>query len=153
MEVSLSEPTVMRASAARDEPAEPTAAASVVPSAAPLSPPEWRSDPPMLLEPAAAGVGFARVYRKVTFGTGEGDQPKPEYPPEADEAGQQGTVAVRYVVGIDGAVKSAEIAQASPWPLLNQAALRAIRQAWHYPPGLVRYLEVRIVFQHTATQG
>ncbi|MBV8781505.1 MAG: TonB family protein [Phycisphaerae bacterium] len=80
---------------------------------------------------SAAGGAIAPL----TFGVGEGQQPKPEYPIEAELAGQEGTVTVRFTVGESGRVESAEVIKPCPYPLLNQSALRTIRQQWRFAPG------------------
>ena len=83
----------------------------------------------------------------LTFGQGEGRQPAPEYPRQALREGQEGLVTVRMTVGEDGHVIAAEAASSSPWPLLNQAALRVVRSRWRFTPGSVRAYEVAIRFQ------
>jgi protein TonB len=55
----------------------------------------------------------------------------PVYPPVAKEAGVQGIVIVEATVGTDGAVTNARILKSVP--LLDQAALDAVRQ-WQYEP-------------------
>lgn len=85
----------------------------------------------------------------LVFGRGEGKQPAPAYPPAAIRAGQEGTVRVRLVVGQDGRVLVAEVVAPSPWPLLNEAALRAVRQRWRFAPGSPRCYEVPIRFDLT----
>ncbi len=82
----------------------------------------------------------------LTLGEGEGRQPPPTYPREAVLARQQGTVGVRFTVGEDGHVISAEVIAPS-YPLLNQEALRTIRAKWLFPPGPKRVYEVPIQFQ------
>jgi periplasmic protein TonB len=83
----------------------------------------------------------------LTFGQGEGKQPAPDYPRESLRQGQEGTVTVRMTVGEDGRVLAAEASSPSPWPLLNAAALRAVKSRWRFTPGPVRAYEVAIRFQ------
>jgi len=83
---------------------------------------------------------------RLTFGEGEARQPAPEYPIEAALARQQGTVVVLFTVGEDGRVTNAAASSPSPWPMLNQSALRTIRQSWRFPAGHVRSYEVAIQF-------
>ncbi len=83
----------------------------------------------------------------LTYGVGEGDQPAPEYPLEADLAGQHGSIVVRFTVGEDGRVTSAEIIEPCPFPLLNQSALRTIREEWRFKPGPVRVDDITIQFK------
>lgn len=91
--------------------------------------------------PVATGV------EHLVFGQGAGDQPPPEYPREAALARQEGTVVVRFVVDRNGNVESAEAIRPCPWPLLNQAAVRAIRENWRFAAGPVRSYEISIQFQ------
>ena len=89
------------------------------------------------------------VVQQLTFGVGEGEQASPEYPRQALEQHQEGTVVVRLVVGVSGQVSSAEAFQPCPWPLLNEAAVRTVRQQWRFAPGGVRTYDVAIRFQIT----
>jgi protein TonB len=91
------------------------------------------------------------AVQRLTFGQGEGLQPSPEYPAQAIQQHQEGTVVVHLVVSESGQVSSAEATQPCLWPLLNEAALRAVRQQWRFPPGNLRVYEVAIHFQ-IATQ-
>ncbi len=87
------------------------------------------------------------AVQRLTFGQGEGRQPSPQYPVQAIQQHQEGTVVVRLVVGENGQVSSAEATQPCPWPLLNEAALRAVRQQWRFPPGDLRVYDVAIRFE------
>lgn len=84
--------------------------------------------------------------RHLTFGQGEARQPVPEYPREAQLAHQQGSVLVRFTVGEDGKVRSAEVATPCPFAILNQAAARGVRDTWRFAPGPVRNYEVTIEY-------
>ena len=84
---------------------------------------------------------------QLTFGEGEGQQPAPEYPPEAVINGQEGTVIVRLTVNQDGRVTDAVALSPCPWPLLNSAAVRAVRTTWRFQSGPMRSYEVSIQFQ------
>jgi periplasmic protein TonB len=89
----------------------------------------------------------APAIQRLTFGQGEGRQPSPQYPMQAIQQHQEGTVVVRLVVGENGQVSSAEATQPCPWPMLNEAALRAVRQQWRFPPGDLRVYDVAIRFE------
>jgi TonB family protein len=102
---------------------------------------------PANAKPAVPAAGSA--VRHLTFGQGEGVQPKPDYPREAINGGQQGTVIIRFVVGEDGKIASAEIQTGCRWPLLNQAALLAVRDRWHFSPGPARVYDVPIQYKLT----
>jgi protein TonB len=91
----------------------------------------------------------APVVQKLEFGQGEGKQIAPEYPRRALKERQEGSVVIRFVVGENGQVSSAEATQPCPWPLLNESALRTVREQWHFPPGNLRIYEIIIRFQLT----
>jgi periplasmic protein TonB len=85
--------------------------------------------------------------RTLVHGQGEGRQPKPEYPRQALRERQEGTVVVRFSVGTNGRVHEATLTERSPWPLLNESALRVIRDRWRFAGGDVRVYEVAIRFE------
>jgi TonB family protein len=89
----------------------------------------------------------APLIAHITFGEGEGIQPAPDYPLEAQLDGEQGTVVVQFEVAQDGHVASAEIESACPWPLLNQSALRAVRETWQFAPRSTRSYDVAIQYK------
>ncbi len=90
------------------------------------------------------------TVQRLTFGVGEGQQASPEYPREAIEQHQEGTVVIRLVVGTSGLVTSAEVIQPCPWPLLNESAVRTVRHQWRFAPGSARVYDVPIHFQITS---
>jgi protein TonB len=100
---------------------------------------------PVTLPPAPAPV--APPAQPLTFGSGEGKQPAPDYPFRAAREGQEGAVGVRFSVGENGRVLAAEAVSPCPWPLLNEAALRAVRERWRFRTGAVRLYEVSIRFE------
>ncbi len=75
-----------------------------------------------------------------------GRMPAPSYPAEARAKGQTGTVLVEFVVGENGRVVSAHAKQPSPWPILNERAVSAVRR-WRFPPGGVAKFVRPIVFK------
>ncbi|MES2474792.1 MAG: energy transducer TonB [Verrucomicrobiota bacterium] len=75
-----------------------------------------------------------------------GRMPPPSYPSAARSGGQQGTVIVEFVVGENGRVVSAYTKKSSPWPLLNDSAVRCVRN-WRFPPGKVTKYVRPIVFK------
>ena len=85
--------------------------------------------------------------RHLTYGVGEGVQPAPDYPIEAQLDEEQGTVVIRLEVAEDGHVTSARAISPCPWPLLNQSALRAVRQTWQFAPGPIRSYDVAIQYK------
>ena len=101
--------------------------------------------PPRIAPPVIAAT--VPVVRHLTLGEGEGRQPAPEYPREAIMARQEGTVTLRFSVDETGRVTNVETASPCRWPLLNQAAVRTVRERWHFSPGPPRTYEVPIEFQ------
>lgn len=75
-----------------------------------------------------------------------GRMPAPSYPAEARRKGQSGTVVVQFTVDASGRVTYANAISPSPWPLLNQAAVRGV-MLWRFPPGDFILLERPIVFR------
>lgn len=101
---------------------------------------------PVQASPAVAPQP-ANVPQHLTYGQGEGKQPAPEYPREAVLDREEGTVVVRFTVDENGHVTSAEASTPSQWPVLNHAAVRAVRDSWRFPAGPSRNFEVSIQFQ------
>jgi protein TonB len=75
-----------------------------------------------------------------------GRMPAPVYPSEARRKGQTGTVLVEFTVDSSGRVISAYAKSPSPWPLLNNEAVRTVRR-WKFPPGEIMKLQRPIIFQ------
>jgi protein TonB len=134
-------------------PAAPPLAAAAPPSpeiefAKPVNGPTKLTDAAHAAPAAAPSTAPAALaVQHLTFGVGEGQQPDPEYPPEAVAAGEEGTVVVRFTVGEDGRVESAEASQPCRWPVLNRTAVRTVRDDWRFGPGNVRAYDVPIEFR------
>jgi len=60
--------------------------------------------------------------------------PAPAYPAAARRREQQGTVTVKVLVGADGSVESAEVADSSGFDTLDNAALETVRSRWRFVP-------------------
>jgi TonB family protein len=93
-----------------------------------------------------AVAAATQSVQSLTFGQGAGKQPAPEYPWRAQNEGQEGVVNVRFTVAANGRVVSAEAVNPSPWPMLNDSAVRAVRNRWRFTPGTPRAYEVAIRF-------
>ena len=98
-------------------------------------------------QPVAESAPAPLVSQPLTFGQGEGKQPAPDYPRQALREGQEGVVTVRMTVREDGRVLAAAASSPSPWPLLNDAAVRVVKSRWRFAPGAMRAYEVAIRFQ------
>ncbi len=71
--------------------------------------------------------------------------PAPSYPAEARRKKQTGTIIVRFAVDSNGRVTAAVAKNPSPWPMLNQEAIRTVLR-WKFPPGDFITIERPIVF-------
>lgn len=136
-------------SSTRPMPSSPTSAVS---SMSPVADSKASSSPPsstggLSNVPSVPGVSAEAPVQTLRYGEGEGRQPAPEYPASARREGQQGTVSVRFTVGTDGRVITAEAVRPGPWPLLTRAALDVIQHRWRFKVGDRRVFEVSIRFQ------
>lgn len=91
----------------------------------------------VLRDPAAEGGG---VRSKV----GPGDNPRPEYPRAAREAGWEGTVVLQVEVLPDGLAGTVRVYKTSGHALLDEAARRAV-QDWRFVPAMDGNFPVRTV--------
>lgn len=92
------------------------------------------SDPPIIITPE---VTQPVLIRKIT----------PEYPPIAIRGRIQGIVVLEAVITRTGTVEELRVLH-SPHPLLEQAAVKAVKQ-WLYRPALVNSKPVKVYFTVT----
>jgi protein TonB len=59
--------------------------------------------------------------------------PRPDYPEEAQRQHQEGVVLLNVEVGADGRASEVTVRQSSGFPLLDEAALEAVRR-WRFEP-------------------
>lgn len=62
------------------------------------------------------------------------NNPPPAYPRQSKRMGEQGTVVVRLLIGLQGTAEKAEVRTSSGFARLDQAALETV-QRWRYVPG------------------
>jgi protein TonB len=62
------------------------------------------------------------------------NNPPPAYPRMSKRMGEQGTVIVRVLIGLQGSAEQAEIRTSSGYDRLDKAALETV-QRWRYSPG------------------
>jgi protein TonB len=93
---------------------------------------------------SATGAGSSGMSNSARLAAGR--MPAPSYPAAARRGGQTGTVVVEFTVDTNGRVIAAHAVKPSPWPLLNNEAVRTVR-GWKFPPGGVMKLQRPIVFQ------
>ena len=100
-------------------------------------------------QPAARGDGAAAGQGRGLSSAARlaaGHMPAPVYPADARRRGQSGSVLIEFVVGADGSVLAAYPKQPSPWPSLDNEAVRTVRR-WKFPPGGVMTLQRQIDFE------
>jgi protein TonB len=91
----------------------------------------WAADPPQKVRVGGKVMAESLVSRV-----------NPVYPPEAKQAGTEGTVRLAVDIGPDGRVQSVN-AQSGP-DVLVQAAVEAVRQ-WTYKPTLLNGEPVEVL--------
>lgn len=134
------------APAVASTPREPTAKATASPrSRSSASPRPTQSAHATQGSSAATGTpGGSSMGDSARIAAGR--MPKPSYPQESIRKRQTGTVLVEFTVDSTGRVIAAHAKSPTQWPLLNDAAVRAVRR-WKFPPGGVMKLERPITFQ------
>ena len=86
---------------------------------------------------SSAGAGIASIGGGDSDSAAHADyatDPPPAYPALARRREQQGTVTVRVLVGADGSVERAELADSSGFEALDDAALETVRARWRFIP-------------------
>jgi protein TonB len=96
--------------------------------------------------PGGAGAGAGNGDGGNGNGSGNGGDPNsiahadyarnppPAYPGVARRRAEQGTVTVSVLVGADGSVERAEVADSSGFDTLDAAALETVRSRWRFVP-------------------
>jgi protein TonB len=77
----------------------------------------------------------------------EGTFPPPEYPRIAKQNQQQGTVIIRIQVAASGELTSVKVEKSSGFALLDDAALRVVKNRWRFLPGQQKDLIWPCTFQ------
>lgn len=120
-----------------EPPAKEISASAVAEAAAPGP----SADPPSLIAglprermsaPAPSSAG-GDSFEPPHFNVAYLNNPQPEYPPAAKRLRLQGTVILRVMVGRTGGADELNILRSSGSPLLDEAALRAVR-GWRFLP-------------------
>jgi len=104
---------------------------------------------------AVAGPGGrAEVPAGPSYGAAIVGGPLPVYPKHALDQGMEGSVTVAVSIGPDGAAKAVAVESSSGQPLLDQAAVRAVKQGWAFSPAMEKGKaatgKVTIVFRFAA---
>jgi len=118
---------------------------------------QWEYEPTIIDEVAVPVITSVAVEFKLTApqpvrvggaikAPAQTKRVNPPYPPEAQAAGVQGVVIMEATIGIDGKVTDVRVLR--PIPLLDQAAVEAVRQ-WEYAPTVVNGVPVPIVMTVT----
>jgi periplasmic protein TonB len=95
--------------------------------------PQSQPSGPVRFNPRAAGA--------------DGYFPQPDYPPMSLRNQEQGTVEIRIKVDEQGKVTSADVQKSSRFGMLDDAALRVVKNKWHFPAGPLRDYVWPCVFQ------
>jgi periplasmic protein TonB len=135
----------------RSEAPKPAAHANPAPASRPAAQPMPASGKPtstnadrltgQLAAPAKKPPGLSKAARLAA-----GRMPPPGYPASCRSNRQEGTVIVEFTVNPEGRVTSASAKKNSPWPALDQAAIRAVF-GWKFPPGEAMTLSRPITFK------
>lgn len=96
----------------------------IPPPKPPRSAPPKPALPHTAVSHAAPGISARPQYRS---------NPKPDYPAEARRLREEGVVMLSVSVSSEGRVTGVSVAQSSGHPLLDQAALEAVRH-WTFEP-------------------
>ena len=87
------------------------------------------------------------TVERLVYGQGTtAAQPQPDYPNEAKFAHQEGVVGIQFTVSPGGRVNEARVVEPSRFPLLNQSALRTVRDEWvdsRWVPGRIYLISIR----------
>jgi TonB family protein len=124
--------------------------ASVAPSVSAKSAPGADSGPHSSAETETSGASTnagdgsgSGAGNSTGSGDGEGSSvahadyginPPPVYPVDARRREQQGTVTIRALIGADGSVEHAEIAESCGFDSLDDSALDTVRRRWRFVP-------------------
>jgi TonB family protein len=87
------------------------------------------SDFPALTQPACPAEPCTPAIPITSHAVMPGD-----YPPDSVSRGEQGTVAVQYVISVTGDVADCSVTRSSGFPRLDAAACTMIRDRWKYRP-------------------
>ena len=60
---------------------------------------------------------------------------QPDYPPTSRRLGEEGSVVLQVLVGVDGEVKDGKVQTSSGFERLDDAALKHALRAWRFTPG------------------
>lgn len=86
-------------------------------------------------EPAGPG-GKLEEPAGPTYGPNLVGGPLPAYPKDALDRGLEGRVILTVLVGSDGKVEAVTVESSSGQPVLDEAAVRAVKQGWVFDPGM-----------------
>jgi protein TonB len=120
---------------ATPDPAATGGATALVVAAPPAATPQDGAASPAVVAISPAGAPGATARVQLPSSNAEYlHNPKPVYPPISRRLGEQGTVLVNVLIGVDGTAHSAEIKKSSGFDRLDQSALAMVLK-WRYTPG------------------
>ena len=86
-------------------------------------------------QPAGPG-GDQQAPAGPTYGPSAVGGPLPVYPKDALDRGLEGATTLSLTIGPDGSLVSVSVAKSSGHQLLDEAAIRTVKKAWAFKPGL-----------------
>ena len=95
--------------------------------------------------PRSPAIASTKLHPAKVAAAGPSYTPAPNYPPSEMAAGHGGVVLVQLVINPDGSVKTATLAKSSNYPVLDAAALLAVK-AWRIPAAAGRTIDVPLTF-------
>jgi protein TonB len=105
--------------------APPPAATTAITAAPPKPPAPVAVAPPPPPPPPPPTPAVATTSHAVTAD---------DYPAISIRLQEQGTVAIKFVIGADGSVSNCEVSTPSGKPRLDEAACRMVQRRWKYKP-------------------
>ncbi len=144
--------TPLRAASKRKPIAQPERRAETRPPSASID--DKPAPQPPAPEPVAAETlaPAPETYVQPVFSASYLNNPPPAYPLAARRRGHQGTVIVRAEISSDGDCRQAALKKGSGHPLLDKAAMEAVRK-WRFVPAkrgntaITAWVEVPITFK------
>lgn len=93
--------------------------------------------PPMVPAPAPVPAPHQPIVVAAVIDPTNGCRGKPDYPEISRRLGEQGTVTLRFLIGVDGRVKQSQIVTSSGHPRLDEAARTGLGSLCRFKPGTV----------------
>lgn len=100
-------------------------------------PPPVQSTAPTVVTTVAPATPAPTAPVRVTPRIDLAHSSQPDYPPEARQLGEQGSLVLQVLVDPSGRAIDSKLVQSSGFPLLDQAALAGVKTNYRFTPGSV----------------